>query len=319
VYEPKIRIVNHNHITVITWLGTHIIVRGSKRSNFRKSTFKLKIQFLVLTKNLAKQLVLIAKGILKLNDSQIKTLRGWIITYIGVRDVSRWLAHEAKPGEVGCLALGPLILLWAGGVIAGEVDAAEGSTRSGYHLLELLLLLVLGAVLLLIVALAVVVPLGVVILVGGGVELLPLGAVGDEVGGVTALKAALGDLLLSLWNLCKARNFVASRAISSSGMLSYWSSEAADKEDKANSKADESVVLVGLATWPPTRVLVTKALLVREASWLGQPFLDSSWDFNLLNSFSISRVVKSIDSSKAVIFIPQTESSRAYSSCLARS
>jgi hypothetical protein len=36
----------------------------------------------------------------------------------------------------------------------------------------------------------VVVPLGVVVLVGGGVKLLPLGAVGDEVGGVTALKAA---------------------------------------------------------------------------------------------------------------------------------
>jgi hypothetical protein len=46
-------------------------------------------------------------------------------------------------------------------------------------------------VLLLILALAVVVPLGVVILVGGGVKLLPLGAVGDEVGGVTALEAAL--------------------------------------------------------------------------------------------------------------------------------
>jgi hypothetical protein len=69
VYEPQICIVNHDHITVITCLGTHIIVRGSKRSNLRKNTFKLKIQFLVLTKNLAKQLVLIAKGILKLSDS----------------------------------------------------------------------------------------------------------------------------------------------------------------------------------------------------------------------------------------------------------
>jgi hypothetical protein len=45
-------------------------------------------------------------------------------------------------------------------------------------------------VLLLIVALAVVISLGVVILVGGGVELLPLGTVGDEVGGVTTLEAA---------------------------------------------------------------------------------------------------------------------------------
>jgi hypothetical protein len=45
-------------------------------------------------------------------------------------------------------------------------------------------------VLLLVIALSVVIPLGVVVLVGGGVELLSLGAVGDEVGGVTALEAA---------------------------------------------------------------------------------------------------------------------------------
>jgi hypothetical protein len=45
-------------------------------------------------------------------------------------------------------------------------------------------------VLLLVVALvARVVPVGVVILVGG-VELLPLGAVGDKVGGVATLEAA---------------------------------------------------------------------------------------------------------------------------------
>jgi hypothetical protein len=50
------------------------------------------------------------------------------------------------------------------------------------------------------------------------------------------------------------------------GMLSYCSSEAADKEDKSISKADESVVLVGLATWPPTRTPVIKALLEKEAS-----------------------------------------------------
>jgi hypothetical protein len=54
------------------------------------------------------------------------------------------------------------------------------------------------------------------------------------------------------------------------------SSKAVAIENKANSKADESVVLVRLATWAPTRVLVTKALLVREASWLGRPFLNSS-------------------------------------------
>jgi hypothetical protein len=60
----------------------------------------------------------------------------------------------------------------------------------GHHLLELLrLLLVPKAVLLLIVVLAVVVSLGVVVLIGG-VELLPLGAVGDEVGGVTTLEVA---------------------------------------------------------------------------------------------------------------------------------
>jgi hypothetical protein len=44
-------------------------------------------------------------------------------------------------------------------------------------------------VLLLVVALIVVVPLGVVILVGG-VELLPIGAVSNKVGGVTTLEAA---------------------------------------------------------------------------------------------------------------------------------
>jgi hypothetical protein len=44
-------------------------------------------------------------------------------------------------------------------------------------------------VLLLVVALDVVVLLGVVVLVGGGVELLSLRAVGDEVGGVAALEA----------------------------------------------------------------------------------------------------------------------------------
>jgi hypothetical protein len=104
--------------------------------------------------------------------------------------VPRRLAHEAKVGEVARLALGPLILLGAGGVIAGEVKVAEGCTRSGHHLLELLLLLVPEAVFLLVVALVVVIPLGVVILVGGGVKLLPLGAIGDEVGGVAALEAA---------------------------------------------------------------------------------------------------------------------------------
>jgi hypothetical protein len=102
--------------------------------------------------------------------------------------VSRSLAHEAKAGEVARLTLGPLILLEAGGVIAEEVEVADGCTHSGHHLLKLLL--IPEVVLLLIVSLVVVVPLGVVVLVGGGVELLPLGAVSDEVDGVTALEAA---------------------------------------------------------------------------------------------------------------------------------
>jgi hypothetical protein len=74
VNESQIRIVNHDHKTSITWLGTHIIVRGSKRSNLRKRTLKLKIQLFVLTKSLTKQLVLVAKGILKFGDSQRKTI-----------------------------------------------------------------------------------------------------------------------------------------------------------------------------------------------------------------------------------------------------
>jgi hypothetical protein len=58
-----------------------------------------------------------------------------------------------------------------------------------HHLLELLLL-VPEAVLLLALALVVgVIPIVIVVLVGG-VKLLPLGAVGDEVGGVTVLEAA---------------------------------------------------------------------------------------------------------------------------------
>jgi hypothetical protein len=48
-------------------------VRRSKRSNLKKRTLKHKIQLFILTKNHAKQLVLIVKGILKLDDSQRKT------------------------------------------------------------------------------------------------------------------------------------------------------------------------------------------------------------------------------------------------------
>jgi hypothetical protein len=241
-------------------------VRGSKSSNFGRSTFKLKIQLFVFAKNFVKQLVLIAKNILNLDDSKGNTLGGWIITYIRVRvrvrDVSWRFAYETKADEVISFALGLLIFLWAGGVITREIEVAEGSTRSVHHLLELLLLLVPETVLLLILALvAGVVPIVVVVLIGG-VDLLPLRAVDDEVGGVIALEEAIGDILF-LWNLCKVQNFLTSRVISLSGMLSYCSSETAAKEDKTNSKVDESVVLVGLATWPLTQVLVTKALLVR--------------------------------------------------------
>jgi hypothetical protein len=241
--------------------------------------------------NLAKQLVLIAKGILKFGDLQRKTLGRWVFTYIrvGVEDVPWQHAHEAKAGEVACLVLGPLVLLRAGGVIAREVEVTEGGTRLGHHLLELLALTLVAGVILIVV----------VVLVGGSNFFLLRQSAMKWVVSLHS-KQPLVDLLLSLWNLCNARNFLASRAISLSRMLSYYSSEAAHKEDKINSKADESVVLVGLA------------------SWFGWPFLDNSWDYNLLNSFSVSRVAKSVDSSKAVIFMPHMKSSRAYNNCLAR-
>jgi hypothetical protein len=76
MHEPQIHIINHDHIALITWFGTHIIVHGSKRSNFRRSTFQLKIQLFILMKNLTKQLILVAKGILKLDDSKGETLEG---------------------------------------------------------------------------------------------------------------------------------------------------------------------------------------------------------------------------------------------------
>jgi hypothetical protein len=76
VNEPHIHIVNHNHSISIIWLGTHIIVHGSKRSNLIKRTLKLNIQLFILVKNLTKQLVLAAKSIFKFDDSQGKTLGG---------------------------------------------------------------------------------------------------------------------------------------------------------------------------------------------------------------------------------------------------
>jgi hypothetical protein len=49
-------------------------------------------------------------------------------------------------------------------------------------------------------------------------------------------------------------------------MLLYYPSKATTKEDKRNYKADETVVLMGLASWPPTQALVIRALLERKAS-----------------------------------------------------
>jgi hypothetical protein len=51
-------------------------VHGSKRSKLRKRTLKLKIQLFVLTEDLTKELVLVAKSIFKFSDLQKKTLGG---------------------------------------------------------------------------------------------------------------------------------------------------------------------------------------------------------------------------------------------------
>jgi hypothetical protein len=60
----------------------------------------------------------------------------------------------------------------------------------GHHLLKLLLLLFLEAILLLPLAfIAGVILVVVVVLIGEGVKLLPLGLVDDEVGDVAALEA----------------------------------------------------------------------------------------------------------------------------------
>jgi hypothetical protein len=59
-------------------------------------------------------------------------------------------------------------------------------------------------VLLLVITLVVVVPLGVVILVEGGVEFFLLSQSMMKWVVSPHLKQPIGDLLLSLWNLCKA-------------------------------------------------------------------------------------------------------------------
>jgi hypothetical protein len=59
----------------------------------------------------------------------------------------------------------------------------------GHHLLELLLFVPEAVLLLTLTLVTGVIPIVVVLLIGG-VELLPLGAVDDEVGGVATLQAA---------------------------------------------------------------------------------------------------------------------------------
>jgi hypothetical protein len=81
--------------------------------------------------------------------------------------------------------------------------------------------------------------------------------------------------------------------------------------DKANSKPDESEVLVMLATWPPT---TSNKNLTSKRSIMVQTTLSRQLDFKLLNSFSVSRVAKPGGSSTVIIFMSQTESSRAYKS-----
>jgi hypothetical protein len=176
--------------------------------------------------------------------------------------VPRRLANEAKADEVVCLALGPLILLRAGGVVAGEVEVTEGGTRSGHHLQKLLLLIPKAVLLLALALVARVVPVVVIVLVGG-IELLPLGSVGDEVGGVTALETAprrpppllaqfvqraklphqqgdlvVGDALILLIKNCTQgrQNKLQSRCVSSVGGVSHMATNMSTSNKSLTSK-----------------------------------------------------------------------------------
>jgi hypothetical protein len=51
VQKPQIYIVNHDHSSVITWSDTHIIMHGSKRSNFRKALSSSRFSFLFSRKH----------------------------------------------------------------------------------------------------------------------------------------------------------------------------------------------------------------------------------------------------------------------------
>jgi hypothetical protein len=114
--------------------------------------------------------------------------------------------------------------------------------------LELLLLVVVSEAVLLVIALAIVVLLGVVILVGGEVELLPLGVIGNEVGGIATLEAAprrspplLAELVQGMELSCQQGNLIIWDAL-------VLLIRRCNQRDIANFKADETVMLVGLAS-----------------------------------------------------------------------
>jgi hypothetical protein len=56
VNEPQIRIVSHDHITVITWLDTHIIMRRSNRSDLKKELSSSRFNFFFSRKTLPSNL-----------------------------------------------------------------------------------------------------------------------------------------------------------------------------------------------------------------------------------------------------------------------
>jgi hypothetical protein len=114
----------------------------------------------------------------------------------------------------------------------------------------------------------VVILIGLFILVGV-VVLLPLRAVDDEVSGVTALEAAPRVLGASPPLLpkhehrpkfpCKQGNLIIRNAL----ILLIRSCR--KRRQSKHSRGGE-MLFVGLASWTPTRALVIKALLLKEAS-----------------------------------------------------
>jgi hypothetical protein len=62
VQKPHICIVNHDHSAVITWLCTRIIMRVSKRSNFKKTPSSSRFNFLFSRKTLQSNLSLLHKA-----------------------------------------------------------------------------------------------------------------------------------------------------------------------------------------------------------------------------------------------------------------